>query len=138
VPGAAERRAYPECGELCPGYDHLPRRWRHLDTCQHATILATLLPRVQCPEHGVRQVKLIYPTTPRRGRLDDDGAGCNAHAPAKLVTNEASTAPQSVTPSAMLISQPTRCGRPSVGACERTRRVVGAEALTTAAKPAGN
>jgi transposase len=58
VAGSAERWPCPECGQLCPGYDHLPRRWRHLDTCQYPTILVALVPRVQCPEHGVRQVEV--------------------------------------------------------------------------------
>jgi transposase len=48
--------ACPECGQPCPGYDRRERRWRHLDTCQFQTILAAQLPRVQCPEHGVRQI----------------------------------------------------------------------------------
>ena len=48
--------ACPECGQPCPGYDRRERRWRHLDTCQFQTILRAQLPRVQCPEHGVRQI----------------------------------------------------------------------------------
>ena len=46
----------PECGQPCPGYDKRPRRWRHLDTCQYRTVLVADLPRVKCPEHGVKQV----------------------------------------------------------------------------------
>lgn len=47
----------PECGEMAPGYDRSEeRRWRHLDTCQYTTVLATQIPRVRCAEHGVRQV----------------------------------------------------------------------------------
>lgn len=60
VAGSSERWACPECGKLCPGYDHLPRRWRHLDTCQYPTILVARVPRVQCPEHGVLQVKVPW------------------------------------------------------------------------------
>lgn len=48
--------ACPECGRACSGYDHRLRQWRHLDTCQFQTIVAARLPRVQCPEHGVRQI----------------------------------------------------------------------------------
>lgn len=50
----------PECGRDCPGYDAQPRRWRHLDTCQFQTILAADVPRCQCPDHGVRQVRVPW------------------------------------------------------------------------------
>lgn len=43
----------PECGAEVPGYDSRERRWRHLNTCQYRTILATEEPRCNCPEHGV-------------------------------------------------------------------------------------
>src|SRR5437773_5211542 len=53
--------ACAECGVLCPLYDHQPeRQWRHLDTCQYRTILHAKPPRSQCPEHGVRVVKLSW------------------------------------------------------------------------------
>jgi transposase len=45
----------PECGKECAGYDSRLRRWRHLDTCQFKTILEAEVPRIECPEHGVRQ-----------------------------------------------------------------------------------
>ena len=51
----------PECGTPGPLYDHQPRRrWRHLDTCQLRTILNAEPPRSNCPEHGVRTVKLPW------------------------------------------------------------------------------
>lgn len=50
----------PECGCACPGYDRRTRRWRHLDTCQFKTILQADLPRVECPQHGVRQVRVPW------------------------------------------------------------------------------
>ncbi len=46
----------PRCGKAAPGYDTLHRRWRHLDTCQFETHLAADVPRVECAEHGVRQI----------------------------------------------------------------------------------
>src|SRR5437870_5317412 len=52
--------ACPECGQTCPGYDAQPRRWRHLDTCQFQTILEGDVPRCQCPEHGVKQVRVPW------------------------------------------------------------------------------
>lgn len=51
----------PECGIELACYDHAPaRRWRHLDTMQFKTILHAAPPRVNCPEHGVKQVKLPW------------------------------------------------------------------------------
>jgi transposase len=53
--------ACAECAALCPLYDHQPeRQWRHLDTCQYLTIVHAAPPRSQCPEHGVRVVKLPW------------------------------------------------------------------------------
>jgi len=47
----------PECRQTVPLYDHAEEReWRHLDTCHCQTYLHARLPRVRCPEHGVRQV----------------------------------------------------------------------------------
>ena len=51
----------PECGASCKLHDHQPeRQWRHLDTCQYRTILHAEPPRSECPEHGVRVVKLPW------------------------------------------------------------------------------
>jgi len=50
----------PECGREAPRYDQRSRRWRHLDTCQFQTYLVADVPRVQCPEHGVRQVAVPW------------------------------------------------------------------------------
>ena len=53
---SGRRLCCPECGRPCAGYDTRERRWRHLDTCQYRTMLVARVPRVDCPEHGVRQV----------------------------------------------------------------------------------
>jgi transposase len=50
----------PTCGKAVPGYDTQPRRWRHLDTCQYETVLEADVPRVECPEHGVLQVRVPW------------------------------------------------------------------------------
>ena len=51
----------PECGVELPLYDHSEERaWRHLDSCQFMTYLYARPPRVNCPEHGVRQVPLPW------------------------------------------------------------------------------
>lgn len=51
----------PECGGALPLYDHSEERvWRHLDSCQFMTYLHARPPRVDCPDHKVRQVKLPW------------------------------------------------------------------------------
>jgi len=56
-----ERWPCPECGGALPLYDHAEERaWRHLDSCQFQTHLHARPPRVQCPTHGVKQVRLPW------------------------------------------------------------------------------
>jgi transposase len=51
----------PECGKKLGVYDHAEERtWRHLDSCQFATMLRARVPRVQCPDHGVRQASVPW------------------------------------------------------------------------------
>lgn len=50
----------PHCGQLVPRYDKRRRQWRHLDTMQFKTLLDAEVPRVECPEHGVSQVKVPW------------------------------------------------------------------------------
>jgi transposase len=51
----------PECGAQLAIYDHAPdRAWRHLDSCQFMTFLRARPPRVKCPDHGVKQVRLPW------------------------------------------------------------------------------
>jgi transposase len=50
----------PVCGKESSGYDSRERRWRHLDTCQYRTIIVAEVPRVRCPEHGVRQISVPW------------------------------------------------------------------------------
>lgn len=52
----SEELRCPECRRACPGYDTRRRRWRHLDTCQFRTIVEAEVPRVDCPDHQVRQI----------------------------------------------------------------------------------
>jgi len=58
------RFACPEndCGHTgLPVYDHAEQRaWRHLDSMQFLTFLHARPPRVDCPEHGVHQVRLPW------------------------------------------------------------------------------
>ena len=60
VRGDAPIERCPECGRKCTRYDASERRWRHLDTCQYRTILVATVPRVECDEHGVRQVRVPW------------------------------------------------------------------------------
>jgi len=47
----------PECQKLCSVYDHMKEReFRHLNMFQVATFIHVRLPRIKCPEHGVKQI----------------------------------------------------------------------------------
>lgn len=51
----------PVCGRSCSLYDHSEERlWRHLDTMQFMTFVACRVPRVDCSEHGVRQMEVPW------------------------------------------------------------------------------
>lgn len=57
---AGTRFPCPTCGNAAPIYDHVERRWRHLDTCQFRTLLCARVPRVTCPTHGVTTVRVPW------------------------------------------------------------------------------
>ena len=51
----------PECGRACSIHDSAPERtWRHLDTMQFATLIRARTPRADCPEHGVKTMKVLW------------------------------------------------------------------------------
>lgn len=50
----------PECLEHAPIHDHQERIWRHLDTCQYKTLLHAQVPRLDCSEHGVKQIRVPW------------------------------------------------------------------------------
>jgi transposase len=51
----------PGCSERqCPVHDTEEKTWRHLDFFQYHAYLHARVPRVQCPEHGVRQVAVSW------------------------------------------------------------------------------
>lgn len=50
----------PSCGSACSRYDARTRTWRHLDTMQYKTLLTAEVPRVKCPEHGVKQIRVPW------------------------------------------------------------------------------
>jgi transposase len=66
--GEGERGPCPECASPLALYDHAEERaWRHLESCQFQTYLHARPPRVQCPTHGVKQVRL--PRAEERARF---------------------------------------------------------------------
>ncbi len=51
----------PKCERELGCRDHAEERnWRHLDTCQFQTVLHARVPRIDCPTHGVRQVRVPW------------------------------------------------------------------------------
>ena len=51
----------PECKKGVGLHDHDEERaWRHLDSCGFQTHLHARIPRVNCPEHGVRQARVSW------------------------------------------------------------------------------
>jgi len=50
----------PQCGRECPKHDHRERVWRDLDLCADRLYLHALVPRVECPEHGVTTVTVPW------------------------------------------------------------------------------
>jgi transposase len=51
----------PECGRECSIHDSAPERtWRHLDTMQFETLIRARVPRSDCPEHGVKTMKVPW------------------------------------------------------------------------------
>ncbi|MGH2618399.1 MAG: ISL3 family transposase [Thermomicrobiales bacterium] len=60
VRASAAPLSCPSCGKVAPGYDQRPRSWRHLDTFQYRTLIHAQVPRVDCPEHGVRQIAVPW------------------------------------------------------------------------------
>ena len=50
----------PECRKRCPRHDTRTRSWRHLDTMQYKTLLVAEIPRIDCPTHGTRQMKVPW------------------------------------------------------------------------------
>src|ERR1039458_8755760 len=60
----------PECGRACSIHDCAPERtWRHLDTMQFATLIRARTPRANCPEHGVRTMKVPWASSQGRFTL---------------------------------------------------------------------
>lgn len=50
----------PDCLQAAPIHDHRERMWRHLDTFQYRTLIHARIPRLDCPTHGVRQLRIPW------------------------------------------------------------------------------
>ncbi len=50
----------PVCGALCKAHDFKEKQWRHLNFFQHHCYIHASVPRVKCPKHGVKQVKVPW------------------------------------------------------------------------------
>jgi transposase len=50
----------PERHAAAPIHDHRDRAWRHLDTCQYRMLVHARVPRLACPTHGTRQVRVPW------------------------------------------------------------------------------
>src|SRR2546422_1837205 len=57
---ADPRGVCPECLAAAPIHDHQDRTWRHLDTCQFKTLIHARVPRLSCPTHGIRQLRVAW------------------------------------------------------------------------------
>ena len=55
------RFACPECGKAdCSVHDTVKKTWRHLNFFQHQAFLHARVPRIDCPDHGVRLVTVPW------------------------------------------------------------------------------
>jgi transposase len=55
------RFACPACGKAdCPVHDTTKQTWRHLDFFQHQAFLHSRVPRITCPDCGVKQIAVPW------------------------------------------------------------------------------
>lgn len=52
--------ACPVCGAQCPAHDFQEKTWRHLNFFQHHCHIHAAVPRVKCPEHGVKLIEVPW------------------------------------------------------------------------------
>ena len=50
----------PECGRPCKAHDFKDFTWRHLNFFQHHCLITARVPRTDCPEHGVKRVRVPW------------------------------------------------------------------------------
>ena len=78
--GPGSRFHCPEAGceeSSCPVHDTMERTWRHLNFFQYKAFIDASVPRVACPEHGVRTVTVPWtrPGSGVRAPVRGDGRG---------------------------------------------------------------
>ena len=57
----ATKACCAECGMSCPIKDYAPARtWRHLDTMNFETVIVAKTPRTNCPDCGVKTIKVSW------------------------------------------------------------------------------
>jgi len=59
----AERGALfpcPECGRACKAHDFTSFTWQHLNFFQHHCFITARVPRVDCPDHGVKRATVPW------------------------------------------------------------------------------
>ena len=61
--GSEGRVICPRCGQRCAIYDHVEKRWRHLNFFQYHCELVAKVPRANCAEHGVHQSDVPWART---------------------------------------------------------------------------
>ncbi|MGC8735885.1 MAG: ISL3 family transposase [Dissulfurimicrobium sp.] len=59
----------PECGRMCKAHDFHEKTWRHLNFFQHHCYITASVPRTDCPEHGVKMVRVPWARSGNRFTL---------------------------------------------------------------------
>ena len=55
-----EKFACPHCAQSCPIHDTEKREWQHLNFWQYHTFLTARVPRIKCPEHGIKFIQVPW------------------------------------------------------------------------------
>jgi len=50
----------PVCGKMCKAHDFQEKTWRHLNFFQHHCYITARVPRIKCPEHGVKTIEVPW------------------------------------------------------------------------------
>lgn len=52
--------ACPQCGRACKAHDFASFTWQHLNFFQHHCFITARVPRIECPDHGVKRVSVPW------------------------------------------------------------------------------
>jgi transposase len=50
----------PECGRACKAHDFASFTWQHLNFFQHHCFITARVPRVDCPDHGIKRASVPW------------------------------------------------------------------------------